>query len=303
MNPSKLVLIIVTLAAVLIPLASPCQGDSKKALNRYKVTPPPAYLKLDSFYTKHVSASGYPVVGSKQVNDYALKEAAYLIDVMLDHHPEVRQIMIANKSRCVVMAYNEFTTDVPEYSHFSPKDYWDARARGLGGSERDPVCSVGEENVLSYKGDPYHQECILIHEFAHNIHLRGLIHHDPTFDKRLKQAYDDALAMGLWKTKYASVNHHEYWAEGVQSWFSNNRLPDHDHNHVDTRKELIEYDPGLANLCREFFGNTKLVYTRAPTRLRAHLKGYDPKTAPEFVWPAHLKRQIEKIREDARNRK
>ena len=101
--------------------------------------------------------------------------------------------------------------------------------------------------------------------------------------------------MGLWKTKYASVNHHEYWAEGVQSWFSNNRLPDHDHNHVDTRKELIEYDPGLANLCREIFGNTKLVYTRAPTRLRAHLKGYDPKTAPEFVWPAHLKRQIEKI--------
>ena len=40
---------------------------------------------------------------------------------------------------------------------------------------------------------------------------------------------------GLWKGKYASVNHHEYFAEGVQSWFDNNRENDHDHNHVNTR--------------------------------------------------------------------
>ena len=135
------------------------------------------------------------------------------------------------------------------------------------------------------------------------MHVRGLLHLDATFDKRLKQSYEDALANGLWKTKYASVNHYEYWAEGVQSWFSNNRPPDHDHNHVDTRKELQEYDPGLAKLCREVFGDTKLVYTRAPTRLRGHLKTYKPRQEPEFVWPAHLQKKIEEIREEARNRK
>ena len=290
--------ILLVLFSTLVALA-----ERPKSPDKYRITAPPTYLKLDSFYTKHVSASGYPVVGSEKVNDYALKETAYLIDLMLAHRPEVRKIMIANKSRCVVMAHNEYTTDLPEHSHFSPKDYWDARARGLGGSEDDPVCSVGEENVLSFKGDPYHAECILIHEFAHNIHLRGLIHFDATFDDRLKQSYENALANGLWKTKYASVNHYEYWAEGVQSWFSNNRPPDHDHNHVDTREELIEYDPGLAKLCREIFGDTKLVYTRATTRLRGHLKGYNPRKAPEFAWPEHLKRQIEAIREDARNRK
>ena len=274
-----------------------------KTSDRYQITDPPAYLKLDAFYTKHVSASGYPVVGSSKVNDYALKEAAYLIDQMLTHRPRLRQIMIDNNSRCVVMAYNEYTTDVPEHSHFTPKNYWDARARGLGGSEDDPVCSVGEENVLSFKGDPYHAECILIHEFAHNMHLRGLLHLDPTFDTRLKKAYEDALAKGLWKTKYASVNRFEYWAEGVQSWFSNNRPPDHDHNHVDKRRELIKYDPGLADLCREIFGETRLVYTRATTRLRGHLKGYKPDESPEFIWPDHLQKKIEEIREDARNRK
>jgi len=284
-------------------LANLSYGVDGKKTDKYQITKPPAYLNLSPFYTKHVSASGYPVLGSSKVNNYALKEAAYLIDLMLAHRPELRKIMIANKSRCVVMAHNEYTTDVPEHSHFTPKVYWDARARGLGGSEEDPVCSVGEENVLSFKGDPYHAECILIHEFAHNMHLRGLIHLDATFDKRLKQSYEDALANGLWKTKYASVNHYEYWAEGVQSWFSNNRPPDHDHNFVDTREELIEYDPGLAKLCREVFGDTKLVYTRAPTRLQGHLKTYEPHKAPEFVWPAHLQKKIEEIREEARKRK
>ena len=43
---------------------------------------------------------------------------------------------------------------------------------GLGGSQTDPVCSCGEENLLAFPGDPYAAECILIHEFAHNIHLR-----------------------------------------------------------------------------------------------------------------------------------
>ena len=74
---------------------------------------------------------------------------------------------------------------------------------------------------------------------------------DPTFDARLKATYDAAMKAGLWKTKYASVNHCEYFAEGVQSWFDNNRVNDHDHNHVNTRALLLEYDPGLAAMCRD----------------------------------------------------
>ena len=59
------------------------------------------------------------------------------------------------------------------------------------------------------------------------------------------------MSEGLWKTKYAAVNSREYFAEGVQSWFNNNRPPDHDHNHVDTRKELIEYEyPGFESMMR-----------------------------------------------------
>jgi hypothetical protein len=283
-------------------LATALVASGRVASAEMPVTGVPTTLSLDAFYQKHISANGYPIVSSEKVSDFALREAAYLVNMMLAKRPDVREAMVKGGSRLIVLSHDEFTTDVPEYSKMTPTDFWDARARGLGGSRTDPVCSCGEENLLGFEGDPYSTECILIHEFAHNIHLRGLVVVDPTFDDRLKAAYGRAMEAGLWKTKYASVNHAEYFAEGVQSWFNNNRPPDHDHNHVDTREELREYDPGLAALCEEVFGDTELVYTKPATRLAGHLQGYDPSKAPKFVWPERLTKVKEEIREKARNR-
>jgi hypothetical protein len=299
------------LLSALLLCAEVLAGDS-----RYGVSSPPPELKIHGYYSKFVSASGYPIVASKSVDDRALLEAAYLIDLMLAKRPDVREAMIKSGSRMSIMAWNEFTTDLPEWKWLgntaadgreaegvSAVDFWDARARGMGGSETDPYCSCGEENLLGYKGDPYETECILIHEFAHNIHLRGMLNVDSTFDARLKAAYQKAMSAGLWKGKYASVNHHEYFAEGVQSWFDNNREVDHDHNHVNTRDELLVYDPELAALCREVFGDTELRYTKPVTRLHGHLTGYDPAKAPEFIWPERLRKAQIEIRRQAENRR
>lgn len=265
---------------------------------------------VPAFYAQSISANGFPIVASAKVDPHALKEAAFLVNLMLANRPDVRTAMIRSGARMCVMANHEFTTDMPEfvrlgadkvpgYEEVSAKDFWDARARGLGGSETDPYCTVAEENLLGFPGDPYEKECILIHEFAHNIHLRGMLNVDPTFDARLKSTYDAAMKAGLWKGKYASVNDREYFAEGVQSWFDNNRVNDHDHNHVHTRSLLLEYDPGLAALCREVFGDTILKYTKPATRLTGHLADYDPATAPKFEWPGRLTKANEKIRANA----
>ena len=274
---------------------------------------PKAKDGVPDFYTQVVHAQGYPICGSARVSPYALKEAAYLADLMLAKRPDVREAMIASGSRLCILAHDEFTTDQPEWAWLekvpvpgfesvSIKDYRDARARGMGGSATDPFCSCAEENLLAYEGDPYSTECIFIHEFAHNIHLRGLANVDATFDRRVRASYDAAMKAGLWKGKYASVNHHEYFAEGVQSWFDNNREGDHDHNHVNTRVELLAYDPGLAALCREVFGDTELKYTKPTTRLTGHLAGYDPSKAPTFAWPERLKKAKDAIRESAQKR-
>lgn len=276
------------------------ENGTSSSTGKYSVTTPPESLSRDGFYKKYVSANGYPIISSEKVNDYALKEVAYLIDLMLAKRPDVREAMIKSGSRMIVMAHDEYTTDIPEHQHLSPKEFWDARARGLGGSRHDPVCSCAEENVLGYKGDPYSTESIVIHEFAHNIHYRGMVEIDETFDDRLKETYRLAMEKKLWQGKYASTNHAEYFAEGVQSWFDNNRPPDHDHNHVDTRAELKEYDPGLARICEEVFGDTELNYTKPITRLSDHLEGYKPDQAPVFSWPKHLEEQKRKIIEDVR---
>lgn len=268
---------------------------------------------VPAFYKQIATANGLPVVASANVNPYAVKEAVYLVNQMLANRPDVLAAIIKSGARLCIMSHTEFTTDLPEFEHLahekspgeagvSAKDYWDARARGTGGSETDPFCSCAEENLLGYANDPYAAECILIHEFAHCIHLRGLSNVDPTFDIRLRSAYDSAMKSGLWKGKYASVNHHEYFAEGVQSWFDNNRTNDHDHNHVDTRSELLDYDPALAEICREVFGETDLKYTKPATRLTDHMAGYDPKTAPKFAWPERLMNTRTAIRKKAQDR-
>lgn len=254
----------------------------------YKIESPPPDT-YDPFYKKMVSVGGFPVLSSENVSDYALLEAAYLIDVMLRDREDIRQALIDGNTRCAVMAYNEVTSQVPEHSDLKPNKFWDRRARGLGATRRRPVVSCGEENLLNYPGDPYHQENILIHEFAHAMHHMGLNRIDKEFQPKLSAVYKAAMEEGLWKGKYASNNDAEYWAEGVQSWFNNNRENDHDHNHVNTREELREYDPRLAELIESVFGPREWTYVRPLDREDApHLAGFDPARSPRFAWPEGL---------------
>ncbi len=258
------------------------------------VTPVPDQLKqkldLDPVYKKYVSAKGFPVLASEDVSDFALREAAYLISNMLHGRDDISDAMIANNTRFVVMAAHEFTTDVPEHSDLQPSRYWDRRARGLGATHQRPVVSCGEENLLCYQGDHYGTENILIHEFAHAMHEMGLNSIDKTFDRRLRETYKEALAAGLWKGTYAATDRGEYWAEGVQSWFDTNRpKPDAQHNHVDTREELKEYDPKLAALIEEIYGDRAWRYVRPDRRKEAaHLAGLDRSKTPTFRWPPKL---------------
>jgi hypothetical protein len=223
-------------------------------------------LKLSPFYKKHADAGGLPVLSSEKVSDAALVEAVYLLDQMLAGREDIRQAIIKNRVRVAVMSPKEQTTDIPEHSHLTPRDYWDRRARGLGATRQRPAVSCGEENLLNLKGDRYRNENILIHEFAHVVHQMGMNSIDATFDRRLRQTYTRAKEKGLWAKTYAMENHSEYWAEGVQSYFDCNAPKGGVHNEINTREKLEKYDPELFRLIDEVFRQSPFRYVRYDRR-------------------------------------
>ncbi|MSQ93128.1 MAG: hypothetical protein EXR98_01080 [Gemmataceae bacterium] len=232
-----------------------------------KVTEVPKDLresaKLDPFNQKYTDYKGYPILSSAKVSDTALLEARFLISQMLADRDDILKAIVKGKCRFTVMAPTEMTTDVPEHRNMTPKDYWDKRARGLGGK----ITSCGEENLLNLKGDRYREENILIHEFAHCIHNFGLRLVDPKFDGRLRMIFTRSIDKGLWKDTYAATNAGEFWAECVQSYFDCNNLPNKGvHNDINTRVKLARYDPEVFELIDEVFKQSKWRYIRYDQR-------------------------------------
>ncbi len=245
-----------------------------------------ARFRLAPFYQKHLDAGGLPVVGSARVSDAALAECAWIVRQMLAKRPDILEALGKAGVRFAVMAHDEYTTDIPEHAKLTPRVFWDRRARGLGATPSALAVSAAEENLLSFPGDPYPREIIAIHEFAHAIHEMAMNTLDPTFDGRLKLAYEKAIGAGLWKGTYAAVNRQEYWAEAVQAWFDNNAANDALHNDTNTRVKLRAYDAGVAALCEEVFGDVPWRYAKPADRApadRAHLAGIAA-NPPRFHW-------------------
>lgn len=228
-------------------------GTSEAAACRVEMIPDAMRreLGLDVFYMKYADARGLPVVSSDAPADRALERVCALVVDMLSERDDVRQALIDRGVRFALVAESEETTDIPEFSHLP--DYYNMRARGLGGAQ---VGLCAEESILCNTDvDRWRGEGICVHEYAHTISMSGLFVADPTFESRLTDAYEAALAAGLYQDTYAESSVQEYWAEGVQDWYNTNLEsdpPNGVHNHVDTREELEEYDPTLYELIDEF---------------------------------------------------
>lgn len=223
-----------------------------------------------TFYKKYVDAHGIPVIGSEKVPDAALLVARDIVVYMLADRPDIRREMVARGYRVGIMAVTEMTTDIPEQrdrkkpgpddrrltrterenydkpggiGSMSDKDYWDRRARGLGG-----VFTTGaEENVLGYPNTRYYGENILVHEWAHGI-MSAIRTADPALYEEIQTAYKEAMARGQFKGHYAETNASEYWAEGTQWWFWSNYEWFDGETRLQTPDDLKVYDPKLFEL-------------------------------------------------------
>jgi hypothetical protein len=95
-------------------------------------------LDLAPSHQKRIEVGGFSILGSSKVSDFALKEAAFLIRRMIGGREDLLAMLSKNKTRFVIMARDEYTTDVPEHSNLKPAitgtsgpGAWVLRMKGL----------------------------------------------------------------------------------------------------------------------------------------------------------------------------
>ena len=246
-------------AAALLIAAAPATAD------RPPVTAPPARYATDPFYARYVDADGIPILSSTRTPDRALLLAREIVVSMLAGRPDIAAELRRQGARVAIMAADEGTLDIPEQrgwrkpaaddprltrcerkryaqriGRLTDREYWDARARGMGGV----LTTAAAENLLAGPGDRYRGSNNLVHEFSHAI-LLAAAKVDPALHARVRAAYAAAMVKGLWAGEYASTTFEEYWAVGTQFWFNNARIATFGDTRVLSDADLLAYDPGL----------------------------------------------------------
>jgi len=261
-------LAIALLAAMIFVRQTPARKPLIEDYISANVKAVPASLGFDPFYQRYADARGIPILSSEKVPDAALLVARDIVLHMLAKRPELLDEMVKKNMRVGVMALSETTTDIPEHrdrkkpppgdprltegekrgyetgtgiASMTDKEYWDRRARGLGGNPT----TCAEENLLGYPGTRYYGENIFVHEFSHAIMGVALRTADPPLFEAIQSAYRSAKAKGLYKGHYAETNANEYWAEGTQWWFWSNFEWLDGATRLQTPDDLRAYDPAL----------------------------------------------------------
>lgn len=205
-----------------------------------------------TFYTRFTqSHSGIIVKSSNQVTRETHRKAVQIIDTQLAKIPAVAQKMIEHGADLAIYGHGEDVYDIPE--HRGGASILGRPVEGFGGCADDPTTSISEANVLRITEGPtqtrYLNECIMVHEFGHAIHLVGIKNlKDQSIANELLACYEHAKAHGLWPNTYIISNYEEYFATLSTIWFnvmaeSVSGTWDGVRGPINTREELKLYDP------------------------------------------------------------
>lgn len=220
-------------------------------------------------------ARGIPILASARVSDEALLAARDMVRGMFAHRPDLARWLAVNDYRIAIFAEDEALLDLPENAQWekparddprltrcerkhyearigrmSVREYWDNRARAIGGKRMADAA----EDVLGLASSRYYGETIFVHELAH-LALDAIEAVDSALYARVEAGYANALATGLWRDEYTSTTVQEYWAEGTQFWFNSNRLQVFDGRRILNHTDLAAYDPLLYAALGEAYGD------------------------------------------------
>jgi len=207
-------LTIFLMLALLLP--SPARADEEQGKDFTLSAPSEKdceYFGLDpAFYTKSIRVQDIFITSSAKVNDYALKESAYLFEKLMSSlDPAVAQRIRDKKVLCIVLGATEQLSEMPQFATQKTGeelDYYNWRGRGflrridVNGREQ-PVFLYTEEDVLEYP-DGMQDESILIHEFGHVVMSIGFSEEQ---NKKVQACYQNVKETGLYMDGYACLRY------------------------------------------------------------------------------------------------
>lgn len=221
----------------------------------------------EAHYTRYIDAGGIAIIGSRFVDDEIFRMARDIVLEMTSKRPELREALSPQMGHYQILINGRFEElqNIPEYADIEGKEptpgrcvlplycysmYWD-HPYSPGNSRETRFTGILE---------------VFVHEFAHAIHVAIGVHRglgkkplDPGFDDRLLQAYENAVALGIWSGEYTETNYQEYWAEGVQAWYylvTDSPHPIRKDQAFETYAAFAERDPLLVALLQEWFHET-----------------------------------------------
>ncbi len=179
------------------------------------------YKLAPSFYKKCTEVQEILIATSEKVSDFAHLETAYLFDqIMRSIDPEVAGRIRQQKVLCILVAHNEFTSDVPQFTSDKTGkelDFYNWRSRGfLTRKENRPVVLFAEEDVMEYEGG-MQLESILVHEFGHVIHGAGF---NEQQQQRLTDCFERARAKAIWNDGRAAQRYRRVKSETPVSLYN-----------------------------------------------------------------------------------
>lgn len=250
--------------------ASGCSLSAPEAAT--SVPPAASVAPRNAFYKKQVVASGISIRASEKVSDAALAKARDLISAIDETSPALIRSLAGSGVTVAIVGVGENKTDLPEFAALRPRLYHDILRRSTGGTTALPVATVGEENLLGYRGDPGAGESLLVKSIASTVAGVSLAS-DESFCASLDAAYDNYLSARIPGESVTTPDREAYWAEGVAAWFDAGRAYD--------RSGLKRADPALAALVAKVFGEGE-------SRIHPADTDKNP-VSPEFVVPPEFK--------------
>jgi len=212
------------------------------------ITAPPAELGLDPYYTKYCDAKGIIIAASKDVDDFALREAWYVVVNFFAPIPEALASLVESGAQLSIYdSGREDLRDIPE--HYTLSFDTTNFAIGLGGTLDNPVTVVMENDLLCNSNTNYR---VTIHELGHMLRDMYLLPERRGFLREGQNAFANAFAAGLWEGAYARENADENWAEGVSAYFGVYRDA-YGTRYVSDRGSLEAYDAMLFELIDSVF--------------------------------------------------